>query len=48
MSKRIHVTPHPDGDWQVKKENAERVADIQLRVTRLVALVNKLFENEAK
>ena len=24
MSKNIHVTPHPDGGWQVKTEGNER------------------------
>ena len=24
MSKRVHVTPHPDGGWQTKREGASR------------------------
>ncbi|MCL6613478.1 MAG: DUF2188 domain-containing protein [Firmicutes bacterium] len=26
MAKGIHVTPHPDGGWQVKREGAERAS----------------------
>lgn len=26
MSKSIHVTPHPDGGWQVKKAGAKRAS----------------------
>lgn len=24
--KDVHVTPHPDGGWQVKRDNAERAS----------------------
>ena len=26
MGKNVHVTPHPEGGWQAKKEKAERAS----------------------
>lgn len=28
MGRNVHVTPHPDGGWQVKKEKGERASSL--------------------
>lgn len=37
MSKQIHVTPHPNGGWQVKKAGASRASSLHPTQTSAAA-----------